>query len=114
MKSFKTDIAVAVIFFNRPDTLKAVFESVREARPSKLYLIQDGARPNCPKDADNISKCREVVSNIDWKCEVVRDFADVNLGCGCRIFTGLSNVFAHEEYAAIIEDDQWYESSWRI
>ena len=105
MKSFKTDIAVAMIFFNRPDTLKAVFESVREARPSKLYLIQDGARPNRPKDVENISKCREVVRNIDWECEVVRDFADVNLGCGRRIFTGLSNVFAHEEYAAIVEDD---------
>ena len=36
-KPFKTDIAVAMIFFNRPDTLKKVFESVRNARPSKLF-----------------------------------------------------------------------------
>lgn len=105
MKSFNTDIAVAMIFFNRPDTLKVVFESVRKARPSKLYLIQDGARANRPKDAENIAKCREVVSDIDWECEVIRDFSDVNLGCGRRIFSGLSNVFAHEEYAAIVEDD---------
>lgn len=105
MVPFKTDIAVAMIFFNRPDTLKTVFESVREARPSKLYLIQDGARVNRPKDAENIAKCREVVSDIDWECEVVRDYSEVNLGCGKRIFTGLSNVFAHEEYAAIVEDD---------
>lgn len=105
MKPFKTDIAVAMIFFNRPDTLKTVFESVREARPSKLYLIQDGARANRPKDAENIAKCREVVSNIDWDCEVIRDYSDVNLGCGKRIFTGLSNVFSREEYAAIVEDD---------
>lgn len=105
MKPFKTDIAVAMVFFNRPDTLKTVFESVREAQPSKLYLIQDGARANRPKDVENIVKCREVVSNIDWECEVVHDYSDINLGCGKRIFTGLSNVFMHEEYAAIVEDD---------
>lgn len=105
MKPFKTDIAVAMVFFNRPDTLKTVFESVREAQPSKLYLIQDGARANRPKDVENIAKCREVVSNIDWECEVVHDYSDINLGCGKRIFTGLSNVFMHEEYAAIVEDD---------
>lgn len=105
MKPFKTDIAVAMIFFNRPDTLKTVFESVREAQPSKLYLIQDGARANRPKDVENVAKCREVVSNIDWECEVIHDYSDINLGCGKRIFTGLSNVFMHEEYAAIVEDD---------
>lgn len=105
MKPFKTNIAVALIFFNRPDTLKTVFKSVCEACPSKLYLIQDGARANCPKDTENIAKCREVVSNIDWECEVIRDYSDVNLGCGKRIFTGLGNIFTREEYAAIIEDD---------
>lgn len=104
-KTFKTDIAVAMIFFNRPDTLKKVFESVRNARPSKLYLIQDGARINRPTDIENIEKCRNIVSNIDWQCEVFKDYSDVNLGCGKRIFTGLCNVFAHEEYAAIVEDD---------
>lgn len=105
MELYKTDIAVALIFFNRPDTLKTVFESVRNARPSKLYLIQDGARINRSNDIDNITKCRNIVNNIDWKCEVIRDYSDVNLGCGKRIFTGLTNVFAHEEYAAIVEDD---------
>ena len=105
MEPFKTDIAVAMIFFNRPNTLKTVFESVREARPSKLYLIQDGARANHPEDVENIAKCRGIVNNIDWECEVIRDYSDVNLGCGKRIFTGLGNVFTREKYAAIIEDD---------
>lgn len=104
-KTFKTDIAVAMIFFNRPDTLKKVFESVRNARPSKLYLIQDGARINHSTDTENIEKCRNIVDNIDWQCEVFRDYSEANLGCGRRIFSGLSNVFAHEEYAVIVEDD---------
>lgn len=105
MKPYKTDIAVALIFFNRPDTLKKVFDSVRKARPSKLYLIQDGARINHPTDIENIAKCRTIVSDIDWQCKVFEDYSEENLGCGKRIFTGLSNVFIHEEYAAIVEDD---------
>ena len=105
MKPFKTDIAVALIFFNRPDTLKDVFATVAEARPSRLYLIQDGARKNRPDDVSNIRACREVVSHIDWECEVIEDYSDENLGCGRRIFTALSNVFSQEEYAVIIEDD---------
>ena len=64
MKPFKTDIAVALIFFNRPDTLKDVFATVAEARPSRLYLIQDGARKNRPDDVSNIRACREVVSHM--------------------------------------------------
>lgn len=105
MKPFKTDIAVALIFFNRPDCFKEVFKAVSEARPSRLYLIQDGARLNRPDDPSKIKACREIVSHIDWECEVIKDYSDINLGCGKRIFTGLSNVFKHEEYAAIIEDD---------
>lgn len=105
MKTFKTDIAVALIFFNRPDCFKEVFKAVAEARPSRLYLIQDGARANKPDDQSKIDACREIVSHIDWECEVIKDYSDINLGCGKRIFTGLSNVFNHEEYAAIIEDD---------
>ncbi len=105
MTPFKTDIAVALIFFNRPDCLRTVFRSVADARPSRLYLIQDGARLTHPNDQSQIEMCREIVSHVDWECQVIYDYSDINLGCGRRIFTGLTNVFAHEEYAAIIEDD---------
>lgn len=42
-KSFITDIAVAIVFFNRPKSLSETFAAVATARPSRLYLIQDGA-----------------------------------------------------------------------
>lgn len=105
MKPYKIDIAVAMIFFNRPDCFKEVFAAVAEARPSRLYLIQDGARINRPNDYSNIQACREIVNHIDWDCQVFKDYSDTNLGCGRRVFTGLSKVFEKEEYAAIIEDD---------
>ena len=40
----KIDVAVLILFFNRPEHLKKVFEEVRKARPSRLFLYQDGPR----------------------------------------------------------------------
>lgn len=105
LKPFKVDIAVALIFFNRPEVFKPVFDAVAAARPSRLYLIQDGARAHRPDDKVKIMECRDITKNIDWDCEVYTDYSEINLGCGQRIFTGLSYVFQKEEYAAIVEDD---------
>ena len=66
----KIDVAVLILFFNRPEHLKKVFEEVRKARPSRLFLYQDG--PRSEKDLDGIMKCREVVDNIDWECDEQR------------------------------------------
>ena len=41
---YKIDIAVLLIFFCRDDKFSKVFEQVKKARPSKLYLYQDGPR----------------------------------------------------------------------
>ena len=82
MKPFKVDIAVALIFFNRPEVFKPVFDAVAAARPSRLYLIQDGARAHRPDDKVKIMECRDITKNIDWDCEVHTDYSEINLGCG--------------------------------
>ena len=105
MEKYITDVPVAMVFFNRPDTLAKVFESVRAAHPKKLFLIQDGARPGNKKDEENIAKCREIVENVDWECDVTKDYSDVNLGCGKRIFSGITKAFETVDRLIIIEDD---------
>jgi hypothetical protein len=42
---------------------------------------------------------------VDWDCEVVKSYSDVNLGCGRRPATGLSWIFDQVEEAIILEDD---------
>ena len=39
----KIDVAVLMLFFNRPDHFQQVFDEVKKARPSRLFLYQDGA-----------------------------------------------------------------------
>lgn len=104
-KPFKTDIAVALIFFNRPECLRQTFGAIASARPSRLYLIQDGARDNKPSDEAKVEECRQIVDNIDWECEVHKLYSPTNLGCGMRVYSGISEVFKTEEKLVIIEDD---------
>lgn len=105
MKAALVDVPVAVIFFNRDDSLKMVYERVREARPSKLFLIQDGARENNRSDVEGIQACRNIFKNIDWECEIYKNYSEENLGCGRRVSSGISWVFEHVDMAIIIEDD---------
>ena len=35
---YKTDIAVLMLFFNRPETFQQAFDAVKASRPSKLLL----------------------------------------------------------------------------
>lgn len=105
MKKSLIDVPVALIFFNRPEPLEKVFEQIKLAKPSKLYLIQDGARKSNSKDEINMEKCRNIVSDIDWECEVYRNYAKENLSTGMRIYSGISWAFENEDRLVILEDD---------
>lgn len=105
MNPYLVDVPVAIIFFNRPKPLQRVFASVREARPSQLFLIQDGSRSDRDTDVDLMEKCREIVSDIDWECEVHTNFSENNLGCGMRIYSGISWVFEYVDRLIVLEDD---------
>ena len=96
---------VAIIFFNRPDTLQKVFNQIRIAKPNKLFLIQDGPRIDNELDNLKILKCRQVFDNIDWECEVHKNYSDDNLGCGLRPYTGINWVFSIVNEAIFLEDD---------
>ncbi|MCP3981379.1 MAG: glycosyltransferase family 2 protein [bacterium] len=96
---------VALVLFNRPDTTRPVFEAIRAARPPKLLLIADGPRPDRPEDAEGCAAARAVVENVDWDCEVLRNYADENLGCGKRPASGIDWVFENVDRAILMEDD---------
>jgi len=97
--------AVALLLFRRPEETARVFELIREARPEKLFLIADGPRSGNDADARGCEQARAVVDEVDWDCEVVRDFADENLGLKRRIPSGLDRVFSEAEEAIVLEDD---------
>ena len=105
MSRSMTDVPVLMVFFNREEPLKQVFEAVKKARPSKLFLAQDGARKGNITDEENIKKCREAVSLIDWECEVYYNYSEENLGCGKRMSSAISWAFEYVDRLMILEDD---------
>ncbi|NJR57512.1 MAG: glycosyltransferase family 2 protein [Cyanobacteria bacterium CRU_2_1] len=97
--------AVALLIFNRPDKTERVLESIRQVKPPKLFVVADGPRPDHPDDVHKCAASRSVIEQVDWDCEVIKNYSDVNMGCGLRISTGLDWVFDQEEMVIILEDD---------
>jgi hypothetical protein len=96
---------VLLLIFSRPDTTRRVFETIRQARPTRLYVAADGPRPNHPTDAARCAETRAIVQEVDWPCEVYTLFQEQNLNCGLGPVTALNWFFSHEEQGIILEDD---------
>lgn len=96
---------IAILNFNRPQLTRQVFEVVRQIKPRRLLIIADGPRAERPEDVRLCEEVRAIFDEIDWECEVSRNFADVNMGSFKRNSSGLSWVFDLVEEAIILEDD---------
>ncbi len=97
--------AVAFIVFNRPEETAAVFESIRAARPSKLFVIADAPRLHVPGEDQLCQATRAITEAVYWPCEVFRNYADRNLGCAERVISGLDWAFSFVDELIILEDD---------
>lgn len=105
MNDFVLTTPVVLTIFNRAHLVKRVFEEIRRAKPTRLYVIADGPRPNHPYDKERCLAAREAVEAVDWDCQVFKNYSDDNLGCGRRTASGLDWVFSMEEQAIIFDDD---------
>ncbi|WP_231996899.1 methyltransferase type 11 [Mycobacterium scrofulaceum] len=96
---------VILMIFNRPDTTRAVFETIRAAKPEKLLVIADGPRPNKPGEAENCAAARAIIDEVDWDCDVQKNFSETNMGTCPRVSSGITWAFELVEKAIILEDD---------
>lgn len=105
MKPFLVDVPVLLFVFIRPDTLVKVFEVIKEARPSKLFLVSDGPREDNSTDKIKIEQSREIVQNIDWDCEVHKIYFDKNQGMYATFKNAMDYVFERVDRCIFLEDD---------
>ncbi|TRV14579.1 MAG: glycosyltransferase family 2 protein [Microcystis wesenbergii Mw_MB_S_20031200_S109] len=105
MADFQLTTPVAFLIFNRPDTTARVFEAIRQAKPPKLLVVADGPRADRPDDVEKCKAARAIIDGVDWDCEVLTNYSEVNLGCKNRVSSGLNWVFDTVEEAIILEDD---------
>lgn len=96
---------VLFLVFNRPAETAQVFEAIRSQRPSRLFVAADGPRPGRAGEAVLVQQTRELVSKVDWPCEVNTLFRDENLGCGRAVSGAISWFFEQVEEGIVLEDD---------
>ena len=100
------DISVLMLFHARTDSFAQVWAEVKKARPARLFLYQDGPRPD-HDDMPGIMACREMVSddNIDWQCEVHRNYQEQNRGCDPSGYLSQQWAFSLTDKCIVLEDD---------
>ena len=95
---------ILFLIFNRAHTTLEVFNRIREARPTRLYISGDGPREG-RNEVDSVNATRAVATCVDWPCKVETLFRSKNLGCKRAVGEGISWFFEHEEQGIILEDD---------
>lgn len=96
---------IVFIIFNRPDKAQKTFEAIAKAKPKKLFVIADGARTHKAGEKEICDITRAIIDQVDWDCEVLKNFSEVNMGCKLRLSSGLDWVFNTVPEAIILEDD---------
>ena len=96
---------ILFLIFNRPETTKKVFSTIKKAQPLRLYIAADGPRSEKPEEANRCELSRNIALNVDWDCEVKTLFRDHNLGCRLAVSQAIDWFFEHEPEGIILEDD---------
>ncbi len=94
---------ILFLIFNRPDTTQKVFDEIKKVRPKQLFVVADGARTN--EEQKLCNQARKIINQIDWDCEIHKNYSDKNLGCKIRVSSGIDWFFENVEKGIILEDD---------
>jgi hypothetical protein len=98
--------AVLFLTFNRPEHTRVALERIRSARPPRLYLHSDGARPQVAGEAEKVASVREILQQgVDWDCEVKTLFRHDNQGLRQGVYGAINWFFESEPWGMVLEDD---------
>lgn len=96
---------ILFLIFNRPDKTQVVFNEIKKYQPEKIFIAADGPRQNNPKEAALCLETRDIVKQINWKCEIKTLFREKNLGCKIAVSEAIGWFFENIEEGIILEDD---------
>jgi hypothetical protein len=97
--------AILFLVYNRPDLTSRVFQTIRRAKPQRLYVACDGPHLYKAEDESRVNSVREISTAVDWSCELRTLFRSENLGCKRAVSEAISWFFDQESQGIILEDD---------
>ncbi len=97
-------IPIVLLLFKRKDAALKIIDRFRSVSARKIYILADQGRDDA--EIKLVKETREAVENaIDWDCEVIKNYAEVNRGVYGNIALGAKWVFEREKWAIFLEDD---------
>lgn len=101
----ENDVAVLLLFFTRTEPLRRTFEVIRQARPARLFLYQDGPRNEA--EAAKVEAARSIVADeqIDWQCDVHRNYHETNQGLWTSAYDSQRWAFSLDDKCIVLEED---------
>ena len=96
---------VLLIVFRRPSLTRKMLESIRNAKPPRLYIACDGPRSNRSDDEEKVRAVRSVISEFADELHPMTLYQETNLGCGKGVSTAITWFFEHEEEQTIGEGE---------
>jgi hypothetical protein len=103
--NYELTTPILFIIFNRPDITGEVFDTIKKAKPKKLFVCADGPRKNREDDIEKCANTRNIIDQVDWECEVYCNFSEVNQGCKIAVSSAINWFFDQVEEGIILEDD---------
>jgi hypothetical protein len=97
------DTPIALFIYKRPEETQKVFAEIAKIKPKTLLVVADG--PKSDGESAACEAARAITEQIDWDCDVMRQYAAQNQGCRSRMASGIGWVFEQVEEAIILEDD---------
>lgn len=98
------EIPVVFLIYSRDKAVINNISVLRQLRASKVYLLCDYSNDeNKQKEIDKIRA--NIEKAIDWECEVIKKYAEHNIGVYSNIALGAKWVFEKEATAIFLEDD---------
>jgi hypothetical protein len=96
---------VALFIFKRPHTTEKVIDAIRQAKPRQLFVIANAPRNEVAGELEKCKATRAIIEQVDWDCEVVKNYSETHLSVTQRIYSGLDWIFSNVEEVIILEDD---------
>jgi hypothetical protein len=99
------NVPILFVIFNRPETEQVVFNEIKKVKPKRLFVVADGAREEKAGEKEKCGAAKKIIDQVDWDCEVHKNFSETNMGCGKRLSSGITWFFDNVEEGIILEDD---------
>ena len=96
---------ILLLVYRRLDTSLRVLDSIRAAKPQKIYIAANAPASNDRDEIERVMHARSIVDHIDWPCEKITLFRENHLKVRESIPSSISWFMDHEPEGIILEDD---------